>query len=78
VSQVAKRILSDALRLPRKTRAMLAEKLLESLENPEDLDAAIEEGEERWQAYKDGKLKGVPIEDLFPNLASKINAKKAK
>ena len=35
------------------------------------VDASIDEAELRWQAYKNGKMKGIPIEEVFPNLAKK-------
>ncbi len=66
-----KRLLAEALKLPASTRASLAQKLLESLESQEAIDAALVEGEHRWQAFKDGKMKAVSIEDVFPKLARK-------
>jgi putative addiction module component (TIGR02574 family) len=66
-----KKLLADALRLPASGRALMAQKLLESLESQEAIDAAIAEGERRWQAFKDGKMKAVAIEDVFPKLARK-------
>jgi putative addiction module component (TIGR02574 family) len=74
--QGTKKLLADALKLPRKTRAMIAETLLASLEDNDPLDAAIENAERRWEAYKAGEIKGIPIEEVFPNLATK--AKQAK
>jgi Putative addiction module component len=47
---------------------MLAEKLLESLESQTAVDAAIEEAERRWEAFKEGKIKGLALQDVFPNL----------
>ena len=69
MSQEAKKLLADALKLPRKTRAMIAEKLLASLEDNDPLDTAIEEAECRWEAYKAGEIRGIPIVEIFPNLS---------
>jgi putative addiction module component (TIGR02574 family) len=66
-----KRLLADALKLPASSRALMAQKLLESLESQEAIDAAIVEGEHRWQAFKDGNMKAVAIEEVFPKLARK-------
>jgi len=68
--QGAKKLLADVLKLPRKSRAIIAEKLLESLDE-DAMDAGIEEADRRWKADTDGKIKGIPIEEVFPNLASK-------
>jgi phosphoketolase len=53
-------VLKAALKLPRKSRAKLAEELLHSLV-PEDV--IIEGGklaEERWQAYRRGETRAKP------------------
>ena len=71
MSKESKRLLADVLRLSTKTRAMIAEKLLASLEDQEGIDFAIDEAERRWQDFKDGKIKGIPIEEVFPNLAKR-------
>jgi putative addiction module component (TIGR02574 family) len=76
MSQPTKKLLADALKLPVKSRALIAEKLLEGLDEHDGVDVAIEEADKRWQAYKDGKIKGIPIEEVFPNLVS--NTKRAK
>jgi putative addiction module component (TIGR02574 family) len=70
MSNGSKKLLAAALKMPRKSRAELAEKLLESLDEPV-LDEAIEEAERRWQAFKEGKIKAIPIEEVFPKLAAK-------
>lgn len=67
----SKKLLDSVLKLPAKSRATIAEKLLESLENHAVIDASIEEAERRWQAFKDGKSKGIPVEEIFPKLAEK-------
>ena len=61
----AKKLPADTLRLSCKSRAMIAEKLLESLEESDGIEAAIDVAEGRWKAYKEGKIKGIPIEEIF-------------
>ncbi len=60
-------LLKEALKLPPKNRATLAEKILQSLEvnaKEEVLDAWVEEAEKRWQAFKRGEIPGIPAEEL--------------
>jgi len=78
MSQETKKLLADALKLPIKSRALIAEKLLESLQEHDGIDAAIEEAERRWNAYKQGKIKGVPAEEVFPNLTSRTKSGKKR
>ena len=73
--QTPNKLLADALKLPVKQRAYLVEELLASLEENDDLDSVIDEAERRWQRYKDGKIKGIPVEEIFPELGT--SAKKA-
>jgi putative addiction module component (TIGR02574 family) len=63
-----KDLVEAALKLPKKSRARIADKLLESLEVQAALDDAIEEAERRWQAYKRGEVKCIPAEEIFPSL----------
>jgi putative addiction module component (TIGR02574 family) len=71
MSKESKKLLAGVLKLPAKSRALIAEKLLESLDDHQEVDAAIDESERRWQEFKDGKAKGIPVEAVFPNLARK-------
>lgn len=62
-----KEILNNALKLKPQERLELADLLLESLDRP---DRAIEEvwaqeAQRRLEAYRSGKLKGIPIEEVF-------------
>jgi hypothetical protein len=61
-------VFQAALKLPKRTRAKLADRLLESLKTNDAIDAAIEEAEKNWQAYKRGEMKGRPVEEVFPDL----------
>jgi putative addiction module component (TIGR02574 family) len=60
-------ILEKALRLPPEERFVIVEGLLKSLDIPDlELDRIwAEEAERRLAAYRNGKLSGVPIEEVF-------------
>lgn len=67
----SKKVVSDALGLPPKTRAKLAEKLLESLDDPRqrEIDRLwAEEVEERIDAFEKGELKAIPGKEVFRRL----------
>jgi putative addiction module component (TIGR02574 family) len=78
VSDATEKVLEDALKLPLRGRAVVAEKLLESLSDQDGIDAAIDEADKRWQAYKAGKIKAIPLEEVFPELANKIKRGRKK
>ena len=61
-------ILEQALRLRPEERSMIVEGLLRSLDAPDPRIDKIwaEEAERRLKAYREGKIGGVPIEDIFP------------
>ena len=61
-------IFSAALSLPPDIRASLAEKLLDSLgqKKREEIDAAwAKEAEDRLKAFEEGKIKGIPFQDVM-------------
>lgn len=62
-----KEILEQALKLKPDERFMVIEGILKSLDEPDKTIDAIwaEEAEKRLTAYREGKLKGVPMEDIF-------------
>ena len=65
------KVVTDALSLPPKSRAKLAEKLLESLDDPrrQEIDRLwAEEVEDRIDAYEMGSLKAVPGKEVFRRL----------
>jgi len=61
-------ILEQALRLRPEERSMIVEGLLRSLDAPDPRIDKIwaEEAERRLKAYRDGKIGGIPIEEVFP------------
>lgn len=65
------KVVSDALSLPPRSRAKLAEKLLESLDDPRqrEIDRLwAEEVEDRIAAYERGELKAIPGKEVFRGL----------
>jgi len=56
-----------ALKLPPADRFEVAELVLQSLDRPDpEIDRVwIEEAERRLAAYRAGKVKGIPAEDIF-------------
>jgi len=67
----AAKVVSEALSLPAKSRARLAERLLESLDDPKqkEIDRLwAEEVEDRIDAYERGELKAIPGKEVFRRL----------
>ena len=70
-----KEIEKKALKLSSYDRALLAERLITSLEEGEDVEAErlwIEEAERRYKEYKEGKVKAKPANQVFTEAFSKI------
>lgn len=68
MSELLKRIESEALGLSVQERAFLADRLLSSLGENQltDIDAAwIAEAERRYEEYKQGKRPGTPADQVF-------------
>jgi putative addiction module component (TIGR02574 family) len=64
-----------ALKLPSTERALLAERLISSLEGEEDAEAErlwINEAERRYREYKEGKVKARPAAQVFKEAFSKL------
>ena len=64
---VGKDVLKEALNLNPEERFLVVEGLIKSLDEPDaKLDAIwAEEAEKRLAAYRQGKLAGIPMEDVF-------------
>ncbi len=62
-----KELLDEAMKLKPEERLSLVEVLIQSLDEPDKrLDEIwAEEAEKRLAAYRGGRLKGVPMEDVF-------------
>jgi len=64
----AKDVESEALRLPLKERARLAEHLLGSLEDGAEADSEdlwLDEAERRYQAYRKGEVEATPAHEAL-------------
>lgn len=63
----SKEILEQAMALKSEERFMIVEVLLKSLDEPDRKIDEIwaEEAEKRLKAYRDGKLEGIPMEEVF-------------
>lgn len=67
-------ILKAALKLPSKTRARLAGRLLDSLDEPvweETIVAGAKSAEQRLRRLRTGKTKGIPEEEAHRRLFGK-------
>jgi putative addiction module component (TIGR02574 family) len=63
----SKEILEQAIALKPEERFMIVEGLLKSLDEPDQKidDIWAEEAEKRLKAYRSGKLKGIPMDEVF-------------
>lgn len=70
MSDPARNILREALRLPANDRAALVEQLAASLDQPDAVIDALwlKEAENRLAAYRAGKLEAIDAEDVFADL----------
>jgi putative addiction module component (TIGR02574 family) len=62
------KVVSDALSLPPRSRAKLAEQLFESLDDPKQKEIDhlwADEVEDRIDAYERGELKAIPGQEVF-------------
>ena len=62
-----KELLEEALKLRPEERFTLVEGIIMSLDEPDKkLDAIwAEEAEKRLKAYREGRLEGIPMEEIF-------------
>jgi len=62
-----KEILKQALRLKPEERFTVVEGLLKSLDEPDKKldDIWAEEADKRLKAYREGRLEGIPMEEVF-------------
>lgn len=74
MTELAQKLLRQALGLPAIERAALVEGLVESLDRPDPaIDALwLKEAESRMAAYRAGELGAVDAEDVFAELGQKI------
>jgi putative addiction module component (TIGR02574 family) len=62
-----KELLEEALKLEPEDRFTLVESLIRSLDEPDKKldDIWAEEAEKRLKAYREGRLEGIPMEEIF-------------
>jgi len=75
MSSKASKIEEEALRLPSHEKAILVERLIQSLDEKEDPEAEelwIKEAERRYQEYKKGKTKARPAKAVLKEAYSKL------
>ena len=62
-----KELLDEAMKLKQEDRFTLVESLIKSLDEPDKKldDIWAEESEKRLKAYREGKLEGIPMEEIF-------------
>ncbi len=62
-----KEIIESALKLSPPEKLLIVESILKSLDEPdkEIENIWLEEAEKRLKAYREGKLEGIPMEDIF-------------
>jgi len=72
-------LLATILRLPRDERVRLAEEVLSSLEEPEDVVAAawVEELLRRSRAVTEGKVQTIPLEAVRASFQKEIEQRRA-
>ena len=69
-------IISAAMELNLKERAQLAGTLLLSLDEPSESEVErlwLKEAERRLQQFREGKVKGIPAEEVFNRVVADIS-----
>lgn len=73
MSELAEKLIEQALNLPAEERAAVAERLLTSLE-PElsSIDLLwAQEAEDRLDSYERGEIKAIPAEEVFNSIKNR-------
>ena len=65
-----KEIIESALKLSPPEKLLIVDSILRSLDEPDQEveNTWLEEAEKRLKAYREGKLEGVPVEDIFKKM----------
>ncbi|MEA2166636.1 MAG: hypothetical protein QOK37_4763 [Thermoanaerobaculia bacterium] len=73
MSRTPEDIIADALQLPIRDRAVLASRLLDSLDDlsEEESDQLAEEAERRYAGFKAGEIEAIAAEEVFARLRSR-------
>ena len=76
MSKQLEKITQEAMQLELEERALLARTLLRSMDQPSESEIErlwLEEVERRLQAYREGKVKGIPAEQVFNRAIAEIS-----
>jgi len=76
MSKQLEKITQEAMQLELEERALLARTLLRSMDQPSESEIErlwLEEAERRLQAYREGKVKGIPAEQVFNRAIAEIS-----
>ena len=76
MSKKLEKITQEAMQLDLEERALLAGTLLHSMDQPSESEIErlwLEEAERRLQAYREGKVKGIPAEQVFSKAIAEIS-----
>jgi len=67
---VTQALLNEVLHLNAEDRSLLADTLLRSLDEPDPAieQAWLDEAERRLKAYDEGRIKAIPMEEVFRDL----------
>lgn len=67
MAEMEQHLAEQALKLPAQQRARIAERLLQSLDQPDPNLEAIwaEEAESRLAAYERGEIKAIPVQEVL-------------
>lgn len=64
---------AEVLRLPSHERARLAEVLIASLEEEDEIASAwADEAERRYEELRDGRVEAIPAEEVFARIRSRL------
>lgn len=76
MSKQLEKITQEAMQLELEERALLAGTLLRSMDLPSESEIErlwLDEAERRLQAYREGKVKGIPAEQVFNRAIAEIS-----
>jgi len=76
MSKQLEKVTHDAMQLDLEERGRLASTLLLSMDHPFESEIErlwLEEAERRLQEFREGKVKGIPAQDVFDKVIAEIS-----
>lgn len=76
MSKQLEKITQEAMQLDLEERGRLAGTLLLSMDHPSESEIErlwLDEAQRRLQAYREGKVKGIPAEEVFNRVIAEIS-----